>query len=192
MTFQRSIDRVVTIALLSSLCIVSNYAMLPLWNVKLMDTIVFISGFLFDLYSGLLIAAISWIVYGSLNPYGFSFPTLLAVILGEMVYALSGHLVRKKFSMTNGANLISTQNLAFGVIGLLSTLAYDILTNAVVGWLFYGSIFYGLLTMNFPIPMGIIHEASNFFLFALLAPIIINSVNRGILPNVLKRDKKEV
>ncbi|MBO3804218.1 MAG: ECF transporter S component [Candidatus Brockarchaeota archaeon] len=189
--FQQPIDRVVTIGLLSSLCIVSNYAMLPLWNVKLMDTIVFVSGFLYGLHAGMAVAAISWFVYGILNPYGFSLPTLLAVITGEMLYALSGSLAKRKFSMTNGPGFLSAQNLAFGVVGLFSTLAYDVLTNAVAGWLFYGSVMYGLLTMNFPIPMGIIHEASNFFLFAFLAPVAINSVKRSGFQSALKRGRKE-
>jgi hypothetical protein len=152
--------------------------MLPLWNIKLMDTIVFTCGFLFGLYTGLLIAAISWIVYGSINPYGFSLPTLVVVILGEMIYAISGSLLRRTSSIPDNLSLLSIHNITFGVIGLVSTLAYDLLTNAVVGWLFYGSIILGLLTMNFPMPMGIIHEVSNFLFFALLAPVIINSVTK--------------
>jgi hypothetical protein len=53
----------------------------------------------------------------------------------------------------------------YGTIGLLSTLVYDIITNAAVGALFYGSILYGLITMNFPFPMGIMHEFSNAVMF---------------------------
>ncbi|MGQ9515043.1 MAG: hypothetical protein ACUVTL_08365 [Thermoproteota archaeon] len=188
LSFQYSkAGRIVNIGLFSSMCIVSNYVMLPLWNIKLMDTIVFVCGFIFGLYTGLLIATISWIVYGSINPYGFSLPTLVVVIVGEMFYAISGDLLRRTPSIPNNVSLLSIHNLIFGVVGLVSTLAYDLLTNAFVGWLFYGSIIFGLLTMNFPIPMGIIHEVSNFFFFALLAPIIINSVHRIFPMNILKR-----
>jgi hypothetical protein len=172
------VRKVVLIALVSALCVVTNYALLPLWNIKLMDTIVYASGFLFGPAFGASVAVIPWLIYGTINPYGFSFPTLVSVILGEMIYALAGYLVSRRPDMFFGSTWLSIQNIGSGVVGMVSTLLYDLFTNAVTGWLFYGSILIGLLTMNFPLPMGIVHEASNFLFFALLAPPIIHAVKR--------------
>lgn len=177
------VRKVVLVGLVSALCVVTNYALLPLLNIKLMDTIVFMSGFLFGTSFGISVAVIPWLIYGTLNPYGFSFPTLVSVVLGEMVYAVAGYLVSRRPNAFYGRTWLSVQNVGFGVVGLISTFIYDLLTNAVTGWLFYGSILIGLLTMNFPIPMGIIHEVSNFLFFALLAPPIIHTVKRRDLTN---------
>jgi hypothetical protein len=179
--FISRVGRIVLIGLVSALCVASNYAMLPLWNVKLMDTVVFVSAFLFGLSFGVSVAIIPWLIYGTLNPFGFSFPTLVSVAVVEIVYALAGHLVSRRPEGFYGKDWFSVQNIGFGVVGLVSTLLYDLFTNAIVGWLFYGSILVGLLTMNFPIPLGIIHEVSNFFFFALLSPPIIRTVQSGFI-----------
>jgi hypothetical protein len=62
---------------------------------------------------------------------------------------------------------------------LFSTLAYDLITNAVSGLLSYNSVWMGLLTMNFPIPLGIMHEASNLVLFAVLTPALLRLLAMG-------------
>ena len=178
------VRKVVLIGLISALCVVTNYALLPLSNIKLMDTIVFVSGFLFGPTFGISVAVITWLIYGTLNPYGFSFPTLVSVVLGEMIYALAGYLVSRRPDIFLGGTWLSIQNIGSGVVGMFSTLLYDLFTNAVTGWLFYGSILIGLLYMNFPLPLGIIHEVSNFLFFSLLAPPIIYTVKRRDLIHV--------
>jgi hypothetical protein len=40
----------------------------------------------------------------------------------------------------------------------------------------------GLLTMNFPIPLGIMHEASNLVLFAVLTPVLLRVIVIGSIP----------
>jgi hypothetical protein len=75
--------------------------------------------------------------------------------------------------------------LIFGVAGLFATLAYDIITNAASGLLAYNSIWLGLITMNIPIPLGIIHAASNFVLFATITPLLLRLLAKGVLPKNL-------
>ena len=170
-------------ALFTALSIATNYLMFPLWNVKLMDSLVFVSGYCLGMIGGVVVAILVWAVYGVLNPLGFSLFILLTVAPAEMIYGLMGGLVGRRRSKNIFSNPnIKGFNLSFGVIGLLSTFIYDVITNAVSGITFtntlWPGIFVGLLTMNFPLPMGIIHEVSNFFLFAFLAPIIISRVDR--------------
>jgi uncharacterized membrane protein len=174
------------IAVLAALCIGTNYVMLPLPNINLMDAIVFTTGLFYGFIPGASIAAIAWLVYGSLNPLGFSAPILLMVIGAEMIYALVGsRLQRTSLGHPNKDYSSVERYLIFGVAGLFATLAYDIMTNAVSGLLAYNSIWLGLITMNVPLPLGIIHAASNFVLFATITPLLLRLLAKGVLPKKL-------
>ncbi len=153
------------IAMLAALSTALNYAMLPLPNVKLMDLIVFVAGFCLGPFAGALVGVLSWSIYGSLNPLGFSLPIWIALMICESIYGVAGGIVRRGFIVHNGGfkeGRLSTY-VFFGQLGLLLTLAYDILTNVV----------FGLVTNLSPVvavvvgfvPLGIIHVASNTFFF---------------------------
>ena len=160
--------------------------MLPLPNINLMDAIVFTTGLFYGFIPGASVAAIAWLIYGSLNPLGFSAPILLVVIGAEMLYALVGSRLRRTSLGRPHKDYSSVERyLIFGVAGLFATLAYDIITNAVSGLLAYNSIWIGLLTMNIPLPLGIIHAASNFVLFATISPLLLKLLAKGVLPKNL-------
>ena len=171
---------IAVVASLSALSVATSYAMLPLPNIKLMDTIIFVAGFCFGAVPGIIVAFMTWLIYGTLNPLGLSLPVLLTVMFAETIYALAGWILstymRKKPSSSSTEHFIM-----FGVAGLFMTLAYDLVTNAVCGWLFYDSVWVGLLTMNFPVPMGLIHEASNLMFFGLVVPLLIRAVKSFLL-----------
>ena len=70
--------------------------MIDLWNVKLMDALVFIAAFLFGIQVGLGSAVSIWIVYGFINPYGQADPVLLLFLVsGECLYAIAGALIKR-------------------------------------------------------------------------------------------------
>jgi len=171
--------RTALIATLAALCIGTNYAMLPLPNVNLMDAIVFTTSLFFGVIPGAAVATISWLVYGTLNPFGLSLPVLITVIISESIYVIAGRLVRKTSSRSPKSNFKGLErNIIYGTAGLFATLAYDLITNAIVGLVVYKSVWIGLLTMNVPIPLGIIHEASNFFFFATVVPILVRVLEK--------------
>lgn len=145
----------------------TNYALLSLPNVKLMDVCVFIAGMHLGLSWGLVVGASTWLFYGLLNPYGISPFTTAVVIIGESFYAIAGWALANLRASWNSAG--GRGPTLYAVAGLLSTLSYDLFTNALVGLVFYGSALMGLITMNFPLPLALIHEASNFLIFPLIA-----------------------
>ncbi|MEM2940462.1 MAG: hypothetical protein QW304_02800 [Thermoproteota archaeon] len=169
--------KVASLAVLTALAISSNYALITFPNVKLMDTIVFAASMAMGLKFGVSLSILIWIVYGTLNPYGFNLPTLIVVMLSEMIYVLFSVIALRLRSGSAEARVYDSMML--GSIGLFSTLIYDLVTNAFTGLLFYGSVLIGLLTMNFPIPMGIIHEASNALLFPIAVPIMYRAMRGG-------------
>jgi hypothetical protein len=174
------------IAVLAALCVGSNYAMLPLPNINLMDAIVFTTGLFYGFVPSAAVAAIAWLVYGTLNPLGFSGPILLVVLGAEMIYSIMGSWLRNTSAGQPKSEYRTVERyLIFGVVGFFASLSYDLVTNAVSGILAYNSIWMGLLTMNVPIPLGIIHEASNFVFFATIPPLLLKLVAKGVLPKKL-------
>lgn len=163
--------KIINTALLISLALASDYALIWIPNVKLMDGIVMLTSYAFGLYYGLLSAVSIWIIYGVINPYGFNFLTLLIVISGEIIYAVFGALLRKIFPISKSTKIVDGKLSIISLFALVSTLIYDLYTNALVGIIWYNSIIMGILTMNFPYPFGIIHEISNL----MIIPIIISA-----------------
>jgi len=167
--------KIALLALFSAVPIATNYLLLPLPNIKLMDAFVFAAAFTLGWTYGAFSAAMVWLVYGTLNPLGSNPYTLAMVIGGEMLYVAGGALLAHGSTRALARTSSLTQrSLAFGATGLLLTLGYDVFTNAATGILVYGSAVTGLLTMNFPLPLGIIHEASNFAFFSLFVPLLVS------------------
>jgi hypothetical protein len=173
--FQRQATRASVIAVMTAACIVSNYLLIGVFNVKLMDLIVFSSGFLFGPSVGASVGILTWLVYGTLNPYGFSLPVLVATSLMESLYGIAGGLLGSKGKM--GAGL--TSNLKYGIVGFLLTFIYDLVTNIVSGLSAGIPLTVALIT---GIPFAIAHEGSNAVFFFLGASPLISAVGR-LIPN---------
>lgn len=172
----KSMKMLAASALFTALAVSTNYLLFPVWNVKLMDVIVFISAFTLGFRFGVVVAVFSWLIYGVFNPLGFSYAILGSVACGEVFYAAAGRFCAKRGIL---------HPLKLGLIGLLATLSYDLLTNAVSGILFtntlWPGVLVGILTMNFPVPLGLLHQASNLVLFSLLPPKLVPTVSNLIL-----------
>jgi hypothetical protein len=173
---------VALIAVFSALAVATNYAMYPLFQVKLMDSLVFISAYLFGFKVGGSVAAITWLVYGSLNPLGAAgFPLLLILMGSEMVYAFSGHYLSRIWNRTTnfgeGKKFIN-KSIILGLTGLLSAFVYDMLTNAIDGLIIYRSIQGIFIRIGTGAIFAIIHEVANFFIFAFIVPLLIVSICR--------------
>src|SRR5467141_1791052 len=128
----------VLIAVFTAECLATNYAMIALPNIKIMDALFFIAAFLFDWTVGVGIAISTWAVYGFVNPYGQAgFPLLLFLMMGECFYAIGGAGLRK------------------------TSVAQQLLIGLVTG-----------------APFAILHELSNFGIFALVSPVAILVAHR--------------
>ena len=173
------------IAVFTAECLATNYAMIALPNIKIMDALVFIAAFLFDWTVGVGIAISTWAVYGFVNPYGQAgFPLILFLMMGECFYAIGGASLRKT---SVAKQLLAERRLSadfaviamFGTAGLALTFAYDVLTNFAtyifVSNSLYQALLIGLVTGA---PFAILHELSNFCIFALVSPVAILVAHR--------------
>lgn len=169
--------RLALASLLVALALSTNYLLINVPNVKLMDLLVFAGAYLMGPIWGSLVGAMTWIVYGTLNPYGTNMLTLVIVITGELFYVIAAYLASR-------ASPISPRSLMFGFLGGLFTLAYDLYTNALTGILFYGSFWAGIITMNFPLPVGLMHQLSNVLFFGIAGPPIISILSLNAKPEI--------
>lgn len=170
--------KIATIAVMPALAVATNYAMVSLPNVKLMDAIVFIGGVCFGPVAGASIGVLTWAVYGTLNPFGFSFYVWCATMLSEAIYGVAGGLIRKSFERYNRnvKHPPTSVFVFFGVLGVLLTMAYDVITNAVLGQVYNLDVLFAVVS-GF-VPFGIVHELSNALFFGLGCVPTIRAISR--------------
>jgi uncharacterized membrane protein len=189
--FDRASTKATLVAVFAALSLATNYALIALPNIKLMDALVFIAAFLFGLRLGIGVAASTWLVYGFVNPYGQADLILPFLIGGECFYAVAGAALSRTFV---GRDLVresqaqwrpspvfaySKLGLVFALVGFQATFAYDLLTN-FGSWIFktnslYQAFVIGIITGA---PFAVLHEVSNFVFFGAVAPVVIVTAKR--------------
>lgn len=169
------------IVFMTSISLASNYAMIWMHNVKFMDLFVFISGYSMGLIPGMIVGVLIWLVYGTLNPYGYNTIILAATCACETFYAIAGWL-SSKLNLYSDTNPLGREawlmNLKFGVIGFFATFFYDLLTNII------SVVIVGLpplMAIISGIPFSVAHEVSNFFFFFFGCSPLIRAVKRFAL-----------
>jgi len=181
MNWNISARKISFIGIMTSLCVSTNYLLLWIPNVKFMDLFVFISGYTMGGVSGALVGVLSWLVYGTINPYGFNLPTLIATCIGESLYGIAGGLSEKLgLRISFGQSHVKErkfwkESLGLGIIGFLLTFIYDLFTNIVTAIIFEIPL---LVWIVAGIPFAIIHESSNFLLFFLVGGLFINTLRK--------------
>jgi len=182
---------VATISLFTALAITTDYAMFPLSNVKLMDTIVFVSALAFGLEIGVSVGALTWLVYGSVNPLGAAGGALLIILkVSETVYAFLGHLARRFFTFDRGD--APARSLFWGFLGLVGALLYDLNTIITPTVLAGVPLTVAFATLIPAIPFMLAHEISDFVFFAVVGPILVSAILKVVKPRMLERPMKEV
>jgi len=176
------------IGVMTALCVSTNYLMIGLVNIKLMDLFVFVSGCVMGVYAGVSVGVLTWLVYGTLNPLGFNLPTLFATCVGESFYGIAGGLFGKYlyversfyFSIIDKKVFWET-SIKFGMAGFLLTFAYDMFTNLVTSFVFNIPLT-PYIAMG--IPFTVAHEISNFLFFFFGGNILVNAVMKIMLKEV--------
>jgi uncharacterized membrane protein len=170
----------VKIAIIVTFCALSigtDYALVGVTNVKPMDLIVFIGGFLFGPVVGSLIGMFSWSIYGALNPLGFEPRIWLVTMFAESVYGITGGLLGRALGTTGLSGQRLRLIVLFATMGFLPTVLYDLATNVV-----YASVF------NTPIitaifmgaPFAVLHEVANFIMFGVLSVPTIAALGKVV------------
>ncbi len=177
--------KVSLIAVFTAMSLGTNFVLIGIPNVKLMDAFVFIAAFIFGLEVGLGSAVSIWSIYGFTSPYGVDdFVTLSFLITGECLYAFSGWALSRaavgRDIFKPGSYHLTRISIIFGLVGFQATFAYDVLTNFGTYFLRTSSAYQALLVgMITGAPFAILHEVSNLFFFASVVPLAIASFKRS-------------
>ena len=160
----------------TALAVATDYAMFPFANIKLMDSIVFVSAIAFGVSVGASVAALTWLVYGTVNPLGpDSGAFLLLLILSEMIYVLFGYIARRMLSPDES---VPTRSLLWGAFGVVATFLYDVNTIVTPNLIIGQSLQVSLAESLPAIPFMLAHEVSNFLFFATFAPLVYVAIRR--------------
>jgi hypothetical protein len=169
------------IAIFTSLVIASDYALAPVFNVKLMDTLVFSSAYSFGFKVGATIAILSESIWSVVNPTGFYLPIIPFLAGGEVLFAFAGYLASKTWKVQE-ISALNSRNLFFGAILTLCAFAWDFETNIATGLLAGAHTLFALLAFEVTgIYFAIPHELSDFVFGSTLAPIVILYFKRHAL-----------
>ena len=166
----------------------TNYALTALPNVKLFDLMVFVAGYTLGFRRGAAVATGAWLVYGTFNPWGTAGPLLLVTLMmSELVYAFAGAGLRALVPPHRLRFIPGRRSLLLVAPALACTLLYDGITNVYTGVIWaqvVGGSDYGrwvLVALFNPgaLLFSAMHVGSNIFLFALLGPPLIKTVESG-------------
>jgi hypothetical protein len=144
------------ISIMTATAIATNYLMIGTLNIKFMDLIVFTTGYLLGTSLGATTGVLVWLVYGVLNPFGFSLPIWLSTMFCETMYGASGgYFAQQRLDGIGFDPWIAAT-------GFLVTFVYDLITNIVSGVTVGIPIKLALIT---GIPFMLAHIASNTVFF---------------------------
>jgi hypothetical protein len=170
--------KIAIIAVFCALSIGTDYALVGVPQVKLMDLIVFLGGFLFGAVVGSSIGMVSWLIYGSINPSGFEPRVWFATMLAESVYGITGGLLRSALGSASLGSRRLRLTVLFAAMGFLPTVLYDLITNAVYASVYNVPVFIAVFVTG--APFAVLHEVSNFLIFGTLSVPAIVAVRKVV------------
>ena len=166
------------IAIFTSLILASDYVLSPVFNVKLLDTLVFVAAYVFGFRVGASIAILSEFIWGTMNPNGFGGLIIPFLIVGELIYVAAGYTASRVWSI-DGISALSARNLFLGATLAICAFLWDLETNLASGLLEGARTLVQYVPFLIAgIPFAIPHELSDFAFGALLAPIAIVYLKR--------------
>ncbi len=162
------------IPVFTALIVGSDLALAGIPNVKLVDTLVFVSAYVFGFRVGASVGVLSEFLWAYLSPWGMPGYIAPFLIAGEVVYALAGSVAAKFWKGSSG--FPAGRSVFMGSILALGAFFWDLETNVATALIaFWPSLTLPKVatTILFGIPFMLSHEVSDFMLGMLFAPVII-------------------
>jgi len=176
----RSSD-VAVVAVFSATVVASDFALVGLANIKLMDAIVFLVAYVFGFRQGAAVAVVSETVWSVVSPWGPAGAIAPFLIGGELLFAAAGWGASRIWG--NQKSVLSPAAIFMGATLAICAFAWDFETNAatalLLNWpkLTLGELAgYELAGFVFPTPLA--HELWDFALGAFMAPAAIFAAPR--------------
>ena len=169
---------VAIIALFTAVIVGSDFALSgpEFSNIKLLDTLVFVSAYIFGFRVGASIGVLSETIWSVLSPVGMAGVITPFLVGGELLFALAGWAASRLWG--SRPQVVLTHSLFIGALLAVSAFAWDIETNAATAVIAYWptvGLPQLLATMFNPATLlfALAHEGSDFAFGSLVAPSFI-------------------
>lgn len=157
-------------AILVALGVGLGYALAFVPNVELVSLSAVLAGYLLGAGWGTFIAAVIFLLYSFLSPFGMApLPLWISQGIGGAVFGLVGAAFSKKLR----------KPLFAAAIAIVATLFYDTITNAA-GFFAFPTKDTFIVYLFAGIAFSTVHIAANAVLFAILFPIIARKTEEVI------------
>jgi len=145
-------------------------------NIKLLDTLVFVSAYLFGFRVGAAVGILSETIWSFLSPIGMAGIITPFLVAGELLFAAAGLAASRVWGPEPRA--ISEKALFLGALLAICAFVWDIETNAATALIqYWPTLGIGQLvgTMFNPLTLAfaLAHEGSDFAFGCILAPSFI-------------------
>lgn len=145
-------------------------------NIKLMDTLVFVSAYVFGFRVGASVAILSETAWSFASPIGMAGAITPFLVVGEVLFALAGWAAAQSWGKRPG--VVSMSSLYIGALLAICALVWDLETNAATALIAFWpglTVSELLVTMFGPLPLlfALAHEGSDLALGILVAPTFI-------------------
>lgn len=172
--------KIVLVGLFSALAIIMGYLLISIPNVELVMATIFLGGFCMGRSYGVIIGMVSELILTMTNPLGPAAPPLaIAQILSMMLVGLTGGWL-SRYRFWHKSHVLRFPGL--GLMGLVLTVVFDLFTTLsfapiIAGWQINKIV--GIFLAG--IPFTLTHWTSNFLIFAILVPVLINFMEKSKL-----------
>ena len=172
---------VAVVATFTGMIVGSDFALSGVTNVKLLDTLVFTSAYLFGLRVGLAAGVISETIWSFASPIGPAGPIAPFLIAGEGIFAFAGWGARRIWGVDSVP--VTANSLFFGGMMAICAFLWDLETNTATAYIAYWPSLNFALWLNtsfgfFTMPFNVAHEVSDFAFGVLLVPALIALIPR--------------
>jgi uncharacterized membrane protein len=145
-------------------------------NIKLLDTLVFVSAYVFGFRAGAAVGILSETIWSFLSPIGMAGAITPFLVGGELLFAAAGWAASRLWGPKPHA--VSERALFIGALLALCAFMWDLETNAATALIeYWPTLGIGQLvgTMFNPLTLvfALAHEGSDFAFGCLLAPSLI-------------------
>ena len=171
------------VAVFTALVVSTDFAMAPLWNVKLMDTVVFVVAFAFGFREGAAVAVLSESVWSFVSPVGAAGLMTPFLVGGEVLFAAAGWGASRVWALDGKRDRAAP--VYIGAAMAVCAFLWDLETNAATA-LIWGGAGLSAATLaateaaGFLFPFPLAHELADLAMGILIAPAAIVVIPRAM------------
>jgi len=172
---------VAVVATFSAMIVGSDFALAPFYNVKLLDTLVFVCAYVFGFRVGASVGIVSETAWSFVSPIGMAGVITPFLVAGEVLFASAGWVAAKAWG--DKFHPVSAYPIFIGATMAICAFMWDLETNLATALLQYwpsptlGEYLFTAFG-PFTLPFTIAHELSDLGFGVFLAPMFIVMIPR--------------